>query len=82
MGVFSIRWFVRLGTPHYEKGDVDKVSFLVRLWWTLPILYAWGMLATNYAVYALGCALLLCCYCLGRHSEAVGLGSERARLLA
>jgi hypothetical protein len=81
MLLVSIRWFVRLGTPHYDRGDVDKMSLLVHLWDTLPILYAWGMLAINYAACAIGYALLFCCYTLGRQSEGVVIDGERARLL-
>ena len=54
----------------------------VRLWDTMQILYAWGMLAINYAVCAVGYALLICCYVLGRRSEGVALvDGETSRLL-
>ena len=81
MALVSVRWFARLGSPHYDAGDVDKMPFVVRLLETLPILYAWGMLAINYAACAVGYALLICCYALGRHGEGVVLDEERSRLL-
>lgn len=81
MALMSVRKFARLGSPHYDAGDVDKMPFVVRLLETLPILHAWGMLAINYAACAVGYALLICCYALGRHGEGVVLDEERSRLL-
>lgn len=82
LALVSTRWFVRLGSPHYDRGDVDKMPLVVRLWDTLQILYAWGMLAINYAMCAVGYALLICCYILGRRSEeVVFVDGERSRLL-
>lgn len=81
MALVSVRWLVRRGSPHYDAGDVDKMPFIVRLLETLPILYAWGMLAINYAACAVGYALLICCYGLGRHSEGVLYNQERSHLL-
>ena len=81
MALVSVRWFSRLGSPHYDPGDVDKMSLVVRLLEKLPILYAWGMLAINYAVCAVGYALLVCLYVLGQHHEGVALDEEMSRLL-
>jgi hypothetical protein len=82
MALVSIRWFARLGSPRYDRGGVDKIPLAVRLWDTMQILYAWGMLAINYAVCTVGYALLICCYVLGRRSEGVALvDGERSRLL-
>lgn len=30
MALVSVRWFVRLGLPHYDRGDVDKMTWVVR----------------------------------------------------
>ena len=82
LALVSIRWFVRLGLTHYDRGDVDKMPLDVHSLATLQILYAWGMLAINYAVCAVGYALLIRCYVLGRCSEeVVFVDGERSRLL-
>jgi hypothetical protein len=81
VALVSARWFVRLGLPHYDPGDVDKMPLVVRLLETLPILYAWGMLAINYAACAIGYTLLICCYAFARHSEGFVVDEERSRLL-
>jgi hypothetical protein len=81
MALVSVRWFVRLGSPHHDRGEVDKMPWVVRLLEMLPILYSWGMLAIDYAACAIGYALLLCYYALGRHDEEVVLDGERSRLL-
>lgn len=58
------------------------MPLVVHLWDMLQILYAWGMLAINYAMCAVGYALLICCYVLGRRSEeVVFVDGERSRLL-
>lgn len=54
MALVSIRWFIRLGWPHHDRGDVDKMPVIVRVLDTLQILYAWGVLAINYALCAVG----------------------------
>lgn len=78
----SVRCFIRLGSPHYDRGDVDKMPLVVHLLDTLQILYACGTLAINYAVCAVGYTLLICCYVLGRRSEeVVFVDGERSRLL-
>jgi hypothetical protein len=77
----SVRLFIRLGTPHYERGDIDKMPWVVRVWETLPILYDWDMLAINYAACAIGYALLLCCYTLSQRGDGIVLQRERACLL-
>jgi len=81
MALVSLRWFVRLGTPRYDRGDVDKMSLVERLWDALPIVYAWGMLAINYATCALRNVFLFCCYAVSWHGEKMAMDGERARLL-
>jgi hypothetical protein len=44
-------------------------------------LYAWGMLAINYAACAIGYTLLIRCYAFARHSEGFVVDEERSRLL-
>ena len=60
LALVSVRWFARLVLPHYDRGDVDKMPLAVRLWDTMQILYAWGMIAIDYTVCAVGYALLIC----------------------
>jgi len=35
LALVSVRWFARLGLPHYDRGDVDKMPLAVRLWDTM-----------------------------------------------
>jgi len=81
MALVSVRLVIRLGRPHYERGDFDKMPWVIRMWETLPILYEWGMLAINYAACAIGHALLFCCYTLSQHGDGIVLERERARLI-
>lgn len=80
MATVARRMFVRLGKPEWSAGD-PRLPFLTWARESLQLWYAWGMVAINYAVCALGCLVLLVGYlCAERRSGRFVAYGERSPL--
>lgn len=72
MAALAVRWVLRLGNPTWDR----NVPAPVQLW------YEWAFPAINYAIYALGSAILLACYLLVlRGTAEYDLPEDRQPLL-
>jgi hypothetical protein len=71
----AFRWFLRLGPLDWKlRWPTD--------WWDWQILYSWIFASINYALHALGCAILLACYAFWSSNDTEGIQvAERSPLL-
>jgi hypothetical protein len=79
ISILAIRWFIRLGVLPWVPRHTYGPYFALWVWDSVRALYAWGMLAINFAVYVAGCILLLAFYSLSGRGSTNG---ELAPLLA